>query len=185
MGFSFDYMLPGILGLALMQLDLFGALQFLGLWEKKIIRGLSLTPLSQTTLLSSEIVLRLLSGFVQAGIILTMASLVFNLKPKGDILTLILFIIVGALTFISLGYLLICFVNSIDGGIGLAQIVQLPRMFLAGIFIPQDFMPEFFQPLIRIIPLTYVADSFREVMVGIPGSYSLQGNLLILLFFLA
>lgn len=185
MGFSFDYILPGILGLALMQLGLFGALQFLNLREKKILRGLSLTPLSRSTLLSSEIVLRLLAGFVQTGIILTIAFLIFGIKPQGSILQLLPIITIGALSFISLGYLLICFVNSLDGGTGLAQIVQLPMMFLSGIFVPIEMMPEFLQPLVRLIPLTYLADALREVMVGIPGSYSLPVNLGVLFAFLS
>ncbi len=183
-GLEIDFFLPGILALALLQLGIFGALQFLSLREKKIIRGLSLTPLSRMTLLSSEIVLRVLAGFVQSGIILSIAYFIFNIEFTGNLFLLILFITLGANTFIGLGYMLICFVNSIEGGTGLAQIVQLPMMFLSGIFIPTEMLPEFIRPISRIIPLTYLADSFREVMVGTPGYHSLGFNAFILLVFL-
>lgn len=184
MGFSFDYILPGILALALLQLGLFGSLQFLSLRENKILRGLRLTPLSRTTLLISELVLRVLAGFVQAGIILTIAYFIFQIRPVGNLLQLILLIGLGAITFICIGYMLICFVKSLEGGTGLAQVVQLPMMFLSGIFVPAELLPDFVRPVVRIIPLTYLADSLREVLVGIPGDFSIRINTLVLFFFL-
>ncbi|MFW6264728.1 MAG: ABC transporter permease, partial [Bacillota bacterium] len=75
-GMDLDYIMPGILAMALMQLGIFGSLQLLNLREKKIIRGLNVTPLSKRSLLSSEIVLRLLCGLVQASVIISIAILV-------------------------------------------------------------------------------------------------------------
>lgn len=184
MGYSFDYILPGILSLALMQLGIFGAMQFLTLREKKIIRGLSLTPLSRSVLLSSEISVRLLAGFVQAGIIIVIGILVFDIHVLGKFYELILLVALGALTFISIGYMLICFVNSVEGGSGLAQVAQLPMMFLSGVFFPLELIPEFIRPIVRVIPLTYLADSLRQVMIGAKGAYPLHTNILFLLLFL-
>ncbi len=161
-GFGIDYILPGILGMALMQLGLFGALQFLNLREKKIIRGLKTTPLSRSTILSSEILLRLVAGFLQALIIILLGVFIFGLNLEGNLLIIFFLILIGSLTFVSIGYMLICFVQSMEGGNGLAQIVQLPMMFLSGIFFPIDMMPDFLQPVARIIPLTYLADALRQ-----------------------
>ncbi|MFW5988483.1 MAG: ABC transporter permease [bacterium] len=183
-GISFDYILPGILAMALMQLGLFGALQFLYLREKKIIRGLSVTPLSRSSLLSSEILLRLLAGFVQTGIIIFLGVIVFDITLVGNIIQILLMVLLGSLTFVSFGYMLICFVKSMEGGSGLAQIVQLPMMFLSGIFFPVEMMPGFMQPVVKLIPLTYLADSLRNVMIGVPGNYSLKVNILVLLLWL-
>ncbi|MFW6311481.1 MAG: ABC transporter permease [Nanoarchaeota archaeon] len=183
-GISFDYILPGILAMALMQLGLFGALQFLYLREKKIIRGLSVTPLSRSSLLSSEILLRLLAGFVQTGIIIFLGVIVFDITLVGNIIQILLMVLLGSLTFVSFGYMLICFVKSMEGGSSLAQIVQLPMMFLSGIFFPVEMMPGFMQPVVKLIPLTYLADSLRNVMIGVPGNYSLKVNILVLLLWL-
>ncbi|MGM0420867.1 MAG: ABC transporter permease [Bacillota bacterium] len=181
---SFSYILPGILAMALMQVGLFGALQFLNLREKKIIRGLSITPLSRNVLLSSEILLRLLVGLVQTGIIIFLAVIVFNINLEGSLRQILPVVLLGAGTFVSLGYMLICFVDSMEGGSSLAQIVQLPMMFLSGIFFPVEMMPDFVHPVVRIIPLTYLADSLRRVMVGVPGNYSLSVNMIMLLLWL-
>lgn len=179
-GISFDYILPGILAMALMQLGLFGALQFLSLRERKIIRGLSITPLSRSSILSSEILLRILVGFVQTVIIIMLGVIVFDFSLGGNIIKIFLVVFLGSLTFVSIGYMLICFVRSMEGGNGLAQVVQLPMIFLSGIFFPVDMMPNFMQPIVKMIPLTYLADSLRQVMIGVPGQLSLTVNLLVL-----
>jgi ABC-2 type transport system permease protein len=183
-GLSFDYILPGILSMALMQLGLFGALQFLSLRERKIIRGLSVTPLSRGSILSSEILMRILVGFVQTVIIIMLGVTVFGFNLEGNLIQIFLMVLLGSLTFVSFGYMLICFVKSMEGGNGLAQIVQLPMMFLSGTFFPVDMMPDFMQPVVKIIPLTYLADSLRQVMNGAPGNYSLTVNILVLLSWL-
>ncbi|MEJ6951588.1 ABC transporter permease [Natronospora cellulosivora (SeqCode)] len=183
-GIEFDYVMPGILAMALMQLGIFGSLQFLSLREKKIIRGLNVTPLSKGSLLSSEIVLRLLSGLVQASVIITIAILVFDISLVGQLYKIFFLVLLGAATFISLGYMLICFVSSMEGGNGIVQVVQFPMMFLSGIFVPIDILPGFIQPVVRVIPLTYLGDALRQVMVGVPGEFPLLINILVLLSFL-
>jgi ABC-2 type transport system permease protein len=39
-------------------------------------------------------------------------------------------------------------------------------MFLSGTFFPIDEMPEVLQGIARAIPLTYLSDALRQVMVG-------------------
>lgn len=177
---TFHYILPGILALALMQLGLFGSLDFLNLREKKIIRGLSVTPLSRSALLSSELVLRVLIGFVQAIIIMSCAYLFFGVTISGSLVYLSLLVLLGSLTFTSIGYLLICFVKSAVAGNGLVQIMQLVLMFLSGIFFPIEVMPTYLMPIMRIMPLTYLADALRQVILGISGEYSMMMNVSVL-----
>ncbi len=48
----------------------------------------------------------------------------------------------------------------------MTSIVQFPMMFLSGIFFQIDQMPAYLQTIARLIPLTYLADALRQVMVG-------------------
>lgn len=177
---DFDYILPGILAMALMQLGLFGSLSFLSMRERKIIRGLGVTPVSRTSILLSEILLRLILALVQTTIILLVAKIVFDIKIVTNVFSVLFVVITGSLTFISLGYMLISFVRTTEGGNGLIQVVQFPMMFLGGLFFPIELMPDFIQPITRILPLTYLGDALRIVITGIPGSYGLMSNVLIL-----
>ena len=177
---NFDFILPGILAMALMQLGLFGSIQFLSLREKKIIRGLGVTPLSRVAILGSEVLFRSILGIIQGIIIITVAILVFDISLVGNIFQVFAVVLLGCLCFISLGYLLISFVKTVEAGEGLIQAVQFPMMFLSGIFFPYEFMPDFIQPVVRILPLTYLGDALRQVMVGFSGPRSLQTNIIVL-----
>jgi ABC-2 type transport system permease protein len=42
----------------------------------------------------------------------------------------------------------------------------MPLMFLSGIFFPFDFMPDFLRTFARLLPLTYLGDALRQVMVN-------------------
>ncbi|AZR72268.1 hypothetical protein BBF96_01950 [Anoxybacter fermentans] len=177
---DFDYVLPGILAMGLMQLGLFGSLKFLSLREQKIIRGLGVTPLPRSVILGSEFCLRLLMSLVQTFLIIFIGQSVFGVTIVSNLFKLTGIIILGALTFISLGYMLISFTKTIESGRGIIQVVQFPMMFLSGIFFPISFMPDYIKPIVKAIPLTYLGDALRQVMVGVSGVYSLKTDLLVL-----
>ena len=47
-----------------------------------------------------------------------------------------------------------------------------PMMFLSGVFLPIQTMPEILQWIAGILPVTYAADALRMVMIkGFPLSY--------------
>ena len=177
---DFDYILPGILAMSLMQLGLFGGLQFLSLREQGIIRGLGVTPLPRHTLLSSEILIRLIMALIQTFLIVVIGQLVFDVNIIGSMLHVTGLVILGALTFISLGYMVISFASSTESGQGIVQVIQFPMMFLSGIFFPINFMPDYIKPVVKAIPLTYLGDALRQVMVGASPEHAMQTNILVL-----
>jgi ABC-2 type transport system permease protein len=46
-------------------------------------------------------------------------------------------------------------------------------MFLSGVFFPVDLVPGWLRPVVSLLPLTYLADALRQVMVGATPAYSL------------
>lgn len=75
-----DYFLPGVLAMVIMQLGLFGSLDFVSLRERKIIRQLQATPLKKEWLLWSEIAVHLVIAFVQTAVILASGWLFFRVR---------------------------------------------------------------------------------------------------------
>ena len=51
--------------------------------------------------------------------------------------------LLGAAAFLALGFMLAAFLKTEEQATGVVQVVQMPMMFLSGIFFPFDFMPEF------------------------------------------
>ena len=58
------------------------------------------------------------------------------------------------------------FAETEDSANGMTSIVQFPMMFLSGTFFPIAAMPAPLQTVARLIPLTYLSDALRQVMVG-------------------
>jgi ABC-2 type transport system permease protein len=160
-----DYFVPGVISMSLMQLGIFGALTMVSLRERKILKRLGATPLPRRILVSSQVVLRLIIAVVQTIIILTVGRLMFDVKLTNQAVLMLAFILLGGLTFISMGYLVASFARTEAAGTAIVQVIQFPMMFLSGIFFPIELAPDWLRPVIHVMPLTYLGDALRQVMV--------------------
>lgn len=176
-----DYLLPGILAMSLMQLGLFATVSpLVQLREKGVLRRLGATPLPRSYLLISQLLFRLTIGLSQTAIIMIMGRLVFDVQMVGSWLLLISFVLLGALAFVSLGYLIAGLSSTVEASHGISQLFNLPMMFLSGIFFSVDMMPDFLKPIVKAMPLSYLGDALRQIMVGSIPLYSLELNALVL-----
>lgn len=176
-----DYTLPGVLAITLMQLGLFGSLRILSLKSQKTLKSLGATPLPRSLFLASEVFVRLLMAVIQALIIIVLGHFLFNLTLSSNFFLIFGWVILGVSVFVSLGYMLTTFAKTVDSGNGLMQVVQFPMMFLSGIFIPPEVMPQFLKPVVKLIPLSYLADGLRNVMTGTPSSFGLTTDFIVLI----
>ena len=162
-----DFFVPGMLAMAIMQLGLYGTAQpIVQLRDQGVLRRLRATPLPSATILASQVALRLTIALLQAAVILLLGMLAFQVPMLGNWLVLFGFVLLGALMFIALGYVIAAFSKNQESAAGISSILSFPLMFLSGLFFPIDFMPDFLKPVVQIIPLTYLADALRQVMVG-------------------
>ena len=161
-----SYLVPSILGMALMQLGVFAAIPLVADRQKKILKRLSATPLHRWQLVGSNLVMRLIIGIIQAIIIVTVGTALFGVQMTGSLLALGALVVLGALAFISLGYVIASFAPTEDAANGMTSVVQFPLMFLSGTFFVIDQMPQPLQVVARFLPLTYLSDALRQVMVN-------------------
>jgi ABC-2 type transport system permease protein len=163
---AISYFVPSILAMALMQLGLFAAIPIVEQRQNLILKRISATPIRRRTFIASNVVTRLLIALLQAVVILGLAQLVFGVTMLGSLLAFVTFVVLGALTFIALGYVIASFAPTEDSAGQLVSILQFPLMFLSGIFFPLETMPEFLRGVAAFMPLTYLGDALRQVMVG-------------------
>ncbi len=102
----------------------------------------------------------------QTTLIIGIGMAVLGVQIVGSWPAIIGFIVLGALAFTALGYVLASFARTEEAATGLTQIVQLPMMFLSGIFFPLEVMPEWLRGVATAMPLTYLGDALRQTMVG-------------------
>lgn len=160
------YLVPSILAMALMQLGLFGAIPLVEQRQNLILKRLAATPLRRWTFVSANLATRVGVAIVQAVVIVLVAGILFGITVIGSWALLAFFVLLGAMTFISLGYVVASFAPTEDAATQLVSILQFPLMFLSGIFFALDAMPEWLQAIARFMPLTYLGDALRQVMVG-------------------
>ena len=162
---AIDYLVPGILAMALMQLGIFAAMPLVVERENRVLKRLGATPLRRSTMILSTVVFRLLIAMGQAALIIIVARLVFHVPMMGSWPFLVGMIVLGTLTFLSMGYMLSAFAKTQETAMPLLMVVQFPMMFLSGIFFPLEMMPGFMRPIMDAMPLTYLGDSIRQIMV--------------------
>jgi ABC-2 type transport system permease protein len=161
-----SYFVPSMLGLSVMQVGIFAAIPLVADREKLILKRLAATPLRRWQLVGSNVLMRLLIALIQAVIIIGVGVLFFGVEITGPFPLSIVFIVLGAVSFLALGYVVASFASTEDSANGMTSVIQFPMMFLSGTFFPIDQMPDALQAVARVIPLTYLSDALRQVMVG-------------------
>jgi len=160
------YLVPSILAMALMQLGVFAAVPLVQQREKGILKRMGATPLPRWKLVASNILLRLIVAALDTVLIIGIGIAVFHIQLVGNLAAAAGFVFLGAGAFLALGFMLASFLKTEEQATGVVQVVQMPLMFLSGIFFPFDFMPDFLRSVARLLPLTYLGDGLRQSMVN-------------------
>ena len=160
-----DYLVPGILGMSLMFTGVFGALTVIQQRQAHIIKRLACTPLRRSTLVFGELFFRMIIVMMTAAIIVFVGWLAFDVKMIGNWGSLCGVVILGTLVFTSLGYLIAAFVRTMESADPIMNVILFPMMFLSGTFFEVKDMPGFIEPVVKAMPLTYLNDALRQVMV--------------------
>jgi len=160
------YLVPSILAMALMQLGVFAAVPLVQQREKGILRRIGATPLQRWKLVASNILMQLVVAAIDTVLIIGIGIAVFKIQIVGNLAVAAGFVFLGAGAFLALGFMLASFLKTEEQATGVVQVVQMPLMFLSGIFFPFDFMPDFLRTVARLLPLTYLGDGLRQSMVN-------------------
>jgi ABC-2 type transport system permease protein len=161
-----SYFVPSMLGLSVMQVGIFAAIPLVADREKLILKRLAATPLRRWQLVGSNVLMRLLIALAQSVIIVAVGIVVFGVEITGPWGLTVVFVTLGAVAFLALGYVVASFAKTEDSANGMTSVIQFPMMFLSGTFFPIEAMPPPLQTVARLIPLTYLSDALRQVMVG-------------------
>ncbi len=147
--------------------------------ELGILKRLAVTPLSKLEWILGVVVHHVFLSFLSTAVILVVGVAVFNVKAIPDIYSVIL-ITSGAVAFTGMGMLVAHFVKEAEAADAAVNAVFFPQMFLSGSFFPIEFMPDFLQSIVRVLPLTYFNNGLRDAMIyGNPTS-ALNNSLIIL-----
>ncbi|SDY25068.1 ABC-2 type transport system permease protein [Evansella caseinilytica] len=160
-----DFLLTGMIALAIAQGGLFGMVDLVEMRRKGLIKRLRMTPANMNIFGLSDMIMRLLFSVIQIILLSLIGVLIFGAKLYINFPSLLIVFILGALSFNALGYFISSFSKTTEAYMGVANIFSFLMMFLSGIFIPVETMPDWIQPISNVLPLTYFVEGLRDSMV--------------------
>src|SRR5437667_10188316 len=161
-----DFLLPGIIGMNLLGGGLWGVgFVIVDMRVRKLLKRLLATPMRRSHFLLSILTARMILMLPEMVLLLLLGWLAFGVPVRGSLITVCLFILVGATTFASLGLLIGSRTEKSETAQGLINLAALPMWLLSGIFFSSKRFPDAMQPLVQALPLTQFNDALREVML--------------------
>lgn len=161
-----DFLVPGILAMSIMNSGMIGlATVFVNYREKGILRRIKATPFPLSSFITARIISQVVVAVIQAMVLILLGMLLFDLQIDGNMLSVVLMVTLGAMAFLSLGFVISSFARNGEAAASLSNALSFPMLFLSGVFFPVDNAPAWLQPITKIIPLTYLANGLRDLMV--------------------
>jgi ABC-2 type transport system permease protein len=160
-----DFLVPGIIAMAIMQLGVFSIVFVMVQYRSKgIMKRLLVTPMKPIEFITGQVVTRMLVSVLQVIVILTMAVLIFRINIIGNYLAIIFLVFLGGLLFISMGFTMSTIAKTEESAAPVANIIIFPMLFLSGVFFPFEAMPQWLQNIAYYFPLRFLAHAMRAVM---------------------
>jgi ABC-2 type transport system permease protein len=162
----FDFIAPGIMAMTVMMSVMTGLPAAIS-HEREVgtLDGMMVAPINRLSVILGKTLAQMARGILQGTLILVLATILFGVTVHGNILLVFALLLLGVFSFVGLGVVLTSFAKEQETAVMLMTTIMFPMMFLSGVFFPIEQMPWFMQAVSKILPLTYVADSLRKVMV--------------------
>lgn len=160
----FDFVYAGILCLALMNYNLTGfAGQLTTYREQKILKRLQTTPLRVWKFMTAQISSFLVLNVLQIGVLLVVGVVLFGAHIYGNYAYMIILLILGALIFLAIGFLIASVAKTNSAASGMAVSISIVMMFLSGVFFPIQNLPGWIYNILRWLPLSPMITAMRNV----------------------
>jgi ABC-2 type transport system permease protein len=172
-----DFLVPGLLGMGVMNYSIIGVATMLVTYhEKRILRRIQVTPLPVAAFLIAQMGAYLVLSMLQTGVILGTGTL------AGADLTRQFFwafplTLMGNVVFLNLGVVMAGASKTVAAAAGMANAITLPMMFLSGVWFPTDQLPGFLEKAVQYLPLTPLQHALRTVLLDNESILDTKGDL--------
>jgi len=186
-----DFVLPGVLVMGFLTVGLFGVPgTILYGRDQGLLRRYWVTPLTVPRYLAGYGLGHLALCVIQAAALILVGTLGLGASVSVLQPATLLFLLLAVCTFLAFGFLIASLARTANGGMAIANILNMPMMFLGGLFFSIGDVPIALRVIMLINPVTYLAEGVRRtsgVEVGhvpwlatllVPGAW-IVGSILI------
>jgi ABC-2 type transport system permease protein len=176
----FDFVLIGLIGLALMNSSVQGiAISMAKYREDKILKRITTTPVPSWKFISAEVLSRLVLNIFQIALILAIGVYGFHAHILGNIFLVFVFGLIGGLLFQTIGFAVASASKTTDAAQGMSVAVTIPMMFLAGVFFPTDSLPKWLFSIVQYLPLAPLLRMIRQIGLDNVSPFTNPTNIII------
>ncbi len=162
-----NYMVPSMIVLSLLSNGLVGNASTMAVWrEQGILRRIQATPLPVWQLLLARILMQATIMIGQAGLLVGTSVVAFNTHYDAlGLVEAIPAVVVGAIVFMAMGQAVAAVVRKSDTVQLVAQAINFPLMFLGGLALPIQALPEGLRAIGKYLPSSMMADLVRAPLL--------------------
>ncbi len=162
-----QFLVPGIIGMSLMSVAVSSG--FSVIWDKQFgfLKEIMVTPNSKVSI----VIGRMAGGSTTAmlsALIVILISLLIGFQPNFTLFSLValVFMLLIAMTFISLGLILASIISDLQGFGLITNFFTMPLLFLSNSLFPLSSLPQIVSDISYFNPLTYGIDGIRKALLG-------------------
>jgi ABC-type multidrug transport system permease subunit len=165
-----DFLIPGLLGMNLMNSGMWGiGFALVDMRQRKLLKRFVATPMRRGDFLLALASSRLILMFLEVGLLLLFGVLFFHMRVLGSVAAIALIGALGSLCFGGVGLLTASRAQKIETVSGLINLVMMPMWIFSGVFFSYERFPVVIHPLIKALPLTALNDALRaSILEGTP-----------------
>jgi ABC-type multidrug transport system permease subunit len=176
-----DFLIPGLLGMNLMNSGMWGiGFALVDMRQRKLLKRFVGTPMRRGDFLLALASSRLILMIIEVGLLLVFGVIFFHMRVLGSVGAIALIAGVGSLTFGGVGLLTASRAQKIESVSGLINLVMMPMWIFSGVFFSYERFPAVVQPFIKALPLTALNDALRATILEGTPLRAQAGRLLVL-----
>ncbi|MBI3400418.1 MAG: ABC transporter permease [Acidobacteria bacterium] len=134
--------------------------------EGGILKRLRATPLRPQTILSAQVLVKLILTAATLALTVLAGRNVLRISIDLHLISFAAALLFSTLSILSIGFLLASLVPTARFAQPVASLVLYPMLFLSGLFFPVDGLPAGLQIVARVIPLRYAVSLLKGIWVG-------------------
>ena len=161
-----DFLLPGVLGLAIISAGLV-SLGIATAYERNygVLKRLGSSPLSHSALILAKIISVLVLELIQTVVLVAVAILFYGWRPAGSLPLALLAAILGTVTFAALGLAMAGGLRASTTLVG-TNTLYLIFVFIGGGIFPLDRFPAPLASLAQLLPAAALTQGLQNTMVA-------------------
>ncbi|TDC17359.1 ABC transporter permease [Actinomadura bangladeshensis] len=137
-----------------------------GYRERGILRRMSTTPVRPASLLAAQIVLHFAAALGSALLVIAVGRLAFDVALPGQVPGYLLALLLAALGALALGAAVTAVTPTVRATTVVGSIVFFPSMFLAGVWVPVQAMPDVLRRVVEYFPFGAASQALGQAAGG-------------------